>query len=52
MKQLESLVLRIVEPQENSSSGRFASAENLHARLNRRMPERDADRRALPVRSN
>ncbi len=46
MKELESLLLRIVKPAGNSQSGRFARSQSLLSSLNRRMTEIDADRRA------
>lgn len=46
VKQLESLVLRIVAPQGNKASGQFGGASNLHLDLHREMANRDADRRA------
>jgi hypothetical protein len=46
MKELEALLLRIVNPAGNRQGGRFAASENLLSHLNRCMKERDADRRA------
>jgi len=46
MKELESLILRIVEPKGNRVAGKFARSEGLRRKLNRAMRERDADRRA------
>jgi hypothetical protein len=46
MKELESLVLRLVNPSGNIQSGKFARSENLLPVLNRHMSEYDADRRA------
>jgi len=47
MKELESLLLRIVNPTGNKQTGKFAGAEDLRLRLNRLMKDADADRRAL-----
>ncbi len=46
MKELEALLLRIVTPSGNKSSGKFAKANSLIRSLNRSMRESDADRRA------
>ncbi len=46
MKELESLLIRIVQPTGNRQGGRFASSSNLTPELNRRMKDFDADRRA------
>jgi len=46
MKELESLLLRIVMPRGNRFSGRLAGAEDLKNELNRQMSSRDADKRA------
>ena len=47
MKELESLVLRIVSPAGNKVTGKLSGAENLRPLLHRRMKDTDADRRAL-----
>jgi len=47
MKELESLLLRIVNPAGNKQTGKFSGAENLRPLLNRLMKDTDADRRAL-----
>lgn len=44
--ELESLVLRIINPHGNRKGGGFAGSENLFPGLNRRVREIDADRRA------
>ena len=46
IKELESIILRIVSPSGNRSSGRFARSVNLYATLDRTLKETDADRRA------
>lgn len=46
MKQLESLLLRIVKPPENRVSGRFDGSANLDKELSRLMRKTDEDRRA------
>jgi len=46
MKELESLLLRIVKPSGNSQGGRFARIQSIASSLNRRMKDIDADRRA------
>ena len=46
MKELESLLLRIVCPSGNKTKGKFSESENLRNTLNRLMKDRDADRRA------
>jgi hypothetical protein len=46
MKELESLLLRIVKPSGNSQSGRFARTQSIASSLNQRMKDIDADRRA------
>jgi len=46
IKQLESLLLRIVKPVGNRVSGRFAASSNLYRTLYRLMSQADADRRA------
>ncbi len=49
MKELESLVLRIVNPSGNKQIGKFANSKNLRLTLNQQMKEVDADRRALLI---
>ncbi len=46
IQELEALVLRIVNPAGNKQISRFPHAENLALKLNRRMSDADADRRA------
>lgn len=46
MRELESLLLRIVSPKGNRVSGRLKGAVDLKYELNREMSSRDADRRA------
>jgi len=46
MKELESIILRIVEPKGNRVAGKFARSEDIRRELNRRMRDHDADRRA------
>lgn len=46
MRELESLVLRIVSPKGNRVSGKLKGAEDFKYELNRQMSGRDADRRA------
>lgn len=46
IKELESLVLRIVKPGGNRHRGQFVASENLRPALQRQMRRRDADRRA------
>ena len=46
MKELESLLLRIVGPAGNAVSGKFIGSEDLRGRLGQRMREADAHRRA------
>lgn len=46
MKEMESLLLRIVSPKGNDRKGRFVESENLEANLNKMMSDADADRRA------
>jgi hypothetical protein len=46
MRELESLLLRIMDPAGNKVRGRLAAAENLIPRLEDAMRKRDADRRA------
>lgn len=47
IKELESLVLRIVDPAGNKVKGKFSRAVSLRRRLNQEMTDHDADRRAL-----
>jgi len=49
LKELESLILRIVNPFGNKTTGKFAGSENLRMTLNKRMKQADADRRALLI---
>ncbi len=49
VKELESLVLRIVNPSGNKTSGKFINSENLHPTVNRKIKGVDADRRALLI---
>jgi len=46
MKELESLILRIVAPAGNRMTGKFMDSESLRAKLNNSMKNADADRRA------
>jgi hypothetical protein len=46
IKELESLVLRIVSPKGNRVMGRFGRAADLYRALNREMAETDAEQRA------
>jgi RAMA domain-containing protein/GIY-YIG catalytic domain-containing protein len=46
MKELESLLLRIMAPSGNKQMGRFAASRSLLGELNRKMAEEDAARRA------
>jgi hypothetical protein len=46
-KELESLLLRIVDPSGNRQGGRFVRAKDGQRRLNRLLAEADADRRAV-----
>ncbi len=46
MKELESLVLRIVSPRGNRVGGKFVESENLSRVLNREMKDNDKDKRA------
>jgi hypothetical protein len=46
MKELESLLLRIVEPSGNRTGGKFAKSQNLVPVLNHAMSESDANKRA------
>jgi len=47
MKDLESLVLRMVSPAGNKVKGKLTGAANLRPQLNQQMRDHDADRRAL-----
>jgi hypothetical protein len=47
MKDLETMLLRIVAPKGNKTSGKFARAGSLLPVLNHNMREADADRRAM-----
>lgn len=47
MKELESLILRIVDPPGNRAGGKFSKSANLRTELNTLMKNSDADRRAL-----
>jgi hypothetical protein len=49
MKELESLLLRIVNPSGNRQIGKFANSDNLRSTLNQKMKEKDADQRALLI---
>jgi RAMA domain-containing protein len=49
MKELESLLLRIVNPVGNKTTGRFSKSQNLKSVLNSRVKETDADNRALLI---
>jgi hypothetical protein len=46
MKELESLLIRIVRPRANKAGGRFATSEDLLKTVHRRAKELDDDRRA------
>lgn len=46
IKELESMLIRIVGPRGNKLGGRFVRSQNLLLYLNRTMSEADADRRA------
>lgn len=46
IRELESLLLRIVAPQGNKQRGTFAKSQNLHPVLNKLVVECDADHRA------
>ena len=46
MKELESLLLKIVKPPGNKQSGKFPGSKDLRLILNRAMRDEDADRRA------
>ena len=46
IKELESLLLRIVNPEGNKQTGSFAKSHNLYRDLNRNITELDADKRA------
>ena len=47
LKELESLLLRIVSPEGNRQVGKFASSLDLRQQLAKQMREADADKRAL-----
>ena len=47
MKELESLLLRIVNPEGNRQSGKLNGSLDLRREIARRMRERDADNRAM-----
>ena len=47
MKDLESLVLRMVKPVGNKVKGKLTDATSLRGRLNQQMRDHDADRRAM-----
>jgi hypothetical protein len=49
IKELESLILRIVAPPGNRTGGRFVSSKNLYGSLNRMTKDADADRRARVI---
>lgn len=46
MRELEALLLRIVNPQGNRATGRLTGAQNLYNILNEKMSDHDANRRA------
>lgn len=46
IKELESLLLRIIAPQGNKQTGRFVKSQNLHPILNKLVSDDDADQRA------
>jgi RAMA domain-containing protein len=46
MKELESLMLRVMDPPGNRQKGKFRSGSSLFDELNKQMRERDADERA------
>lgn len=46
VKELESLLLRIVGPPGNKTGGKFVGSKNLHSTLNRLIKDADYDRRA------
>ena len=46
IKELESLLLRIVNPEGNKQTGSFAKSHNLYRDLNRKITDFDADKRA------
>lgn len=52
IKELESLLLRIVNPVGNKQSGKFVSSKNLKTVLNQHIKDTDADRRAELVGGN
>lgn len=45
MKELESLLLRIMSPKGNIQGGRFMDSQNLNPVMNKRVRQRDAERR-------
>lgn len=47
IKELESLLLRIVEPPGNAVGGKLVASQNLFSKLNQQIVEADSDRRAL-----
>ncbi len=49
MKELESLLLRIMSPRGNIQGGRFMESQNLNTGLLKRIKEQDAKRRAVLV---
>ena len=49
IKELESLILRIVHPGGNRKGGRFIASKSLRSDFTRRLKEKDADRRAAKV---
>jgi hypothetical protein len=46
LKELESLILRIISRQGNAVAGKLSGSRNLHAELNRKVREIDSRRRA------
>lgn len=46
MKELESFLIRILQPKGNKTGGRFATSEDLKRSVNRQIAEHDADQRA------
>jgi len=46
IRELESLLLRIVNPEGNKIRGQFVKSQNLYPNLNRKITEYDADHRA------
>lgn len=49
IKELESLLLRIITPTGNNQAGHFVSSKNLKSTLNKSITNKDADRRAALV---